>query len=488
MGNVFMIRPKAMGVGKLFEPDAGKLATEAERLINGAAVAIAEKRGNTEKALSVLAGEVFPAKIRSLKDELEERQKLKVDAEELERIKKEIEGLELQKKRVEEVLTFFKNTDGVYGALESGDEAVKERLKWISGQLKQSDPDASIKFIMKRLDEDREVVQGFGRRGTQVNTVDDAVKSIDRLNLGVKRRLSEILSERALNKSMKLLFGESIDKQQEKVAGMLAAIDINGLKDELKAIEMAAVELKVLAGALGAMRKEPSIGAIKAGRDFINKITDPDGSGKLEGDVSSYGLKGAIGKKEDMNKLADRVANPILANEFGEMSKSIIEDIEKLEKIKDKKEQEKLIKKINSSNIHLHIAMRVFGEGQDLGEETKKQLEKIRKETNEAIGAAAEKLGRPAKSIQMDKISADHIDMLRDALEDIDDFEKFRSRIREVVGLLGDLGVDMKGLPETLRRINDAAMIKRSEESNNQAYTIGESSATTIAPIAPEGG
>ncbi|MHB1830051.1 MAG: hypothetical protein ACYCO0_01530 [Candidatus Micrarchaeaceae archaeon] len=485
-----MAKSKTAGVGvhvNLLEPNAGKLTTEAGSLMEGVAIAIGEKRRKAAGSLSVLADEVLPAKIESLKDELVQMQKLKVDNVELERVREEIEDLGIQKKRVEEVLAFFKSPDGVYGALELGDEAVKERLKWISGQLKQTDPDASIGFVMKRLDEDRAVVQGFDRKGTQVKAVDDAVESIDRFNLRVKRRLSEMF-ERAVYKFGKSLFGAGIDEQQEKVTEMLAAIDIDGLVGELKAIEMASVELKVLAGAMEAMKKEPGIGAIKAGRDFINKITDPDGSGKLEGDVSHYGLRDAIDKKEEMNKLADRMANPILVNEFGEMSKGIIEDIENIEKlgqIEDKKKREKLIKKVNSANIHLHIAMRVFGEGQDLEVETKKQLEKIRKETNEAIGTAAEKLGRPAESIQVDKISAGHIDMLRDALEDIDDFKKFRRRIGEVMGLLGDLGVDMTGLHETLKRINDAAGIKRSEEGNEENQTLGKSSATTIAP---EGG
>ena len=407
---------------------------------------------------------MFPALIGSLKDRLEQMQKLNADTKELEQIKKMIEDLELQKNRTEEMLDFFKKPDGVNGALESGDVAAKERLKEIADKLTQAGPEASIKLVMEMLDEDRAVVQGFGRRGTQIDAFGEALESIERFNLLITGRLSDRLDVRTWYKG-KMVFGAGIDEQQENVSEMLTAIGINDLADELKGFERAVVEMYVLAGTREAMKKETGIDVIKAGRDFITKIIDPDSSGSLNGDVYSFGLRDAISKEKKMDELVEDTVNVVLIQEFEKERDYIInkcEGITKLELV----EINPTIAELNERNKRLHILVRVFEKGQN--EATMKILEGLLNETNKAMAKTAEKLGRDSEDVPIDRMINDsHIDSLREAAME-KDYELVEARFRDIYVFFQKIGVDLEPLHEALRKMQEIEGLRRASAENER--------------------
>ena len=317
------------------------------------------------------------------------------------------------------------------------------------------------------------------------------------------------------------MLGRDMDSANEAVVKRVEKLDIDALVGEFKKLESAVVQVTLYKMAFDVVYKDKTIGAIKAGYDFLKEKIDRPQS------LGDYGLRKV--SKSISESSAEKAAQAVMHTELTKKIKEHRDDVERLcEMVRYAKEHggvvhidpatqkridvggevlniDQLVQGINKANIKLHLEVKLFGDMEEVTAGEKVLLSRMLLETNTMISDSkngiAKLLGRRVNTVNVDNLDSDASNIyrpLKDALSDAEDSlqrlldmeDTVKEALMNITNMVGEeRGRELDDYFLRLAEINELKAQRRGREvapiNIPSAMVVGEETEEETAPILP---
>ena len=405
-------------------------------------------------------------------------------------------------------------------ATEYGDAMAREEIDKILSGYTPATEGVFLQDLLDKMKEARGEIHRFGDVGTQAYVVKSLSDSMRRSAIRKERATSTSAFKEGVYGIGEML-GRDMDSANEAVVKRVEKLDIDALVGEFKKLESAVVQVTLYKMAFDVVYKDKTIGAIKAGYDFLKEKIDRPQS------LGDYGLRKV--SKSISESSAEKAAQAVMHTELTKKIKEHRDDVERLcEMVRYAKEHggvvhidpatqkridvggevlniDQLVQGINKANIKLHLEVKLFGDMEEVTAGEKVLLSRMLLETNTMISdgknGIAKLLGRRVNTVNVDNLDSDASNIykpLKDALSDAEDSlqrlldmeDTVKEALMNITNMVGEeRGRELDDYFLRLAEINELKAQRRGQEvapvAIPGAMVVGEETEEENAPILP---
>ena len=424
-------------------------------------------------------------------------------------------------KSAEEIEALRLNFDRrLEGAMGDGEAMARKEIGEILSGYTTATEGVFLQDLLDKMKEARREIHNFGDVGTQAYVVKSLSDSMRRSAIRKERATSTSAFKEGVYGIGEML-GRDMDSANEAVVKRVEKLDIDALVGEFGKLESAVLQVTLYKMAFDVIYKDKTIGAIKAGYNFLKEKIDGPQS------LDAYGLKSV--SKSISESSAERAAQAVMHTELTKKIKKHRDDVERLcEMVRYAKEHggvvhidpatqkridvggevlniDQLVQGINKANIKLHLEVKLFSDMEEVTAGEKVLLSRMLLETNTMISDSkngiAKLLGRRVNTVNVDNLDSDASNIykpLKDALSDAEDSlqrlldmeDTVKEALMNITNMVGEeRGRELDDYFLRLAEINELKAQRRVQEvapvAIPGAMVVGEETEEENAPILP---